>query len=260
IPILSSESTVTSNANIPAALESVDTQLSTILQSMPFVTLQAFTQTIGFPTHISLDVPHSMIHFNLFNFPSALFLAVMNAGLITKLVDLLKNSSVEVCKAALDTLHHCLIVDINKLLLASEITLFKSLAARNIMDASVCQEGVTEAIQQGVIPAIVEMLADNELEVRVCSAGAIMMLGVNTEGKHAAVKAGAVESLLNMLRDDYNEGRLYCVKALTVLGESPTARETLLGEMELFERLRFDPIPAVRRAVKIAIGVITWKP
>uniref|UniRef100_UPI00358F50BE radial spoke head 14 homolog n=1 Tax=Myxine glutinosa TaxID=7769 RepID=UPI00358F50BE len=118
--------------------------------------------------------------------------AIMNAGLIAKLVDLMKHSSAKVCKEALDTLHYCLIVDIKKPLLASEITLFKSLfahedhvvrakAARNIMDASVCQEGVTEAIQQGIVPALVEMLADIELEVRACSAGAIMMLGVNIE-------------------------------------------------------------------------------
>uniref|UniRef100_UPI00358FCA9F radial spoke head 14 homolog n=1 Tax=Myxine glutinosa TaxID=7769 RepID=UPI00358FCA9F len=197
--------------------------------------------------------------------------AIMNAGLIAKLVDLMKHSSAKVCKEALDTLHYCLTVDIKKPLLASEITLFKSLfahedhvvrakAARNIMDASVCQEGVTEAIQQGIVPALVEMLADIELEVRACSAGAIMMLGVNIEGKLALVKAGAVESLLKMLRDDYQEGRLHCVKALTVLGECPKARETLLGEIELLERLRFDQIPAVRHAVKVAIGVITWKP
>ncbi|GCC47147.1 hypothetical protein chiPu_0031384 [Chiloscyllium punctatum] len=79
-------------------------------------------------------------------------------------------------------------------------------------------------------------------------------------GKYEALKANVIPSLLLLVNDPVNKVRLNVMKAIATVSETPEGRKILLDHVELLQGKLKDPSEAVRRAVKITIDVITWKP
>ncbi|XP_043572029.1 radial spoke head 14 homolog [Chiloscyllium plagiosum] len=197
--------------------------------------------------------------------------AIVYAGLIPDLIMKLRTELDEIQELILKTLHFCLLVDTKHALHAEGISVLKtklkhssalirSLAAQALIDISVPLEGKNKVCEEKVIPILVELLSDPESEVRASAAGALMFATITTQGKYEALKANVIPSLLLLVNDPVNKVRLNVMKAIATVSETPEGRKILLDHVELLQDKLKDPSEAVRRAVKIAIDVITWKP
>ncbi|XP_067911604.1 radial spoke head 14 homolog [Heterodontus francisci] len=198
-------------------------------------------------------------------------MAVVYAGLIPALIMKLRTELDEIQELILKTLHFCLLVDTKQALDAEGISVLKtklshssaiirSLAAQDLMHISLPLEGKNKVCEEEVIPDLVELLSDPEAEVRAAAAGALMFATITTQGKYKALNADIIPSLLILVNDPVNKVRLNVIKAITTVSETPEGREILLDHVTLLQGKMHDPSEAVRKAVKIAIDVITWKP
>ncbi|PVD33684.1 hypothetical protein C0Q70_04942 [Pomacea canaliculata] len=189
---------------------------------------------------------------------------IVEANLVPILVKKLKTEVDELKEIILDTMHFCLLVNTQYALDAGAMEIFTSLlthrlptirakAAGDIMHLSAPLDGKNKAVECNTVPALIDLLRDPSADVRANAAGAIMMITITTKGKYTAINAGAIEPLVSLVDDDKSE-------ALTCLSEAPEGRKTLLNQVELIQARTLDPIPAVCKAAKRAVEVITWKP
>ncbi|XP_078082967.1 radial spoke head 14 homolog [Mustelus asterias] len=197
--------------------------------------------------------------------------AIVYAGLIPDLIRKLRTELDEIQELILKTLHFCLLVDTKQALDANGISVLKTklthsspiirtLAAQDLMDISVPLEGKNKVCNEEVIPILVELLNDSEPEVRAAAAGALMFATITTQGKYAALKADIIPSLLVLVNDPMTKVRLNVIKAITTVSESPEGRKLLLEHVPFLQEKLQDPSEAVRKAVRIAIDIITWMP
>nr|XP_056715126.1 radial spoke head 14 homolog [Euleptes europaea] len=196
---------------------------------------------------------------------------IVESNLIPSLVLKLKTENEEIQILLLETLTGCLRVEAFEALATGAVGILKEMlnhasveirsrAAEALMTISVPLEGKNMVFQEDVFPDLVSLLLDDDAEVRANAAGALMNAAVTTQGKYAAINAAAIETLLPLIHDEKGKVRLYSIKALTMLSEAPEGRKLLLCHVEDFEERKKDPSEAVRRAAKIAVEVITWKP
>ncbi|XP_072911781.1 radial spoke head 14 homolog [Hemitrygon akajei] len=197
--------------------------------------------------------------------------SIVDAGLVPLLIMKLHTELDEIQELILQTLHFCLRIDTKQALDAGGVTVLKSklthvsdairsLAAQVLMDISAPLEGKNKVCEEEVIPILVELLSDQNGKVRATAAGALMFATITTQGKYKALEADIIPPLLILLNDPVSMVRLNVIKTITTMSETPEGRKILLDHLPLFERMAQDPSEAIRRAVKIAIDVITWKP
>ncbi|KAM4708668.1 radial spoke head 14 homolog [Discoglossus pictus] len=197
--------------------------------------------------------------------------ALVDAELVTPLVQKLETELEEIQELILDTLHFTLQADASQALSAGAVTNLKEKlshpsvgirrrAAGALMEICVPLAGKDRVCQENVVPLLVQLLEDSDADVRANAAGALMNLTITTQGKYAALKSGTIPKLLNLVMDDCTRVRLNCLKALTTLSEAPEGRKRLLENVSLIQRCLEDPNEAVRRAATIAVRVIQWIP
>lgn len=152
--------------------------------------------------------------------------------------------------------------------------------------ASVPLEGKESVCKAEVVPIFVQLLEDEDAEVRANAAGALMFTTITTQGKasvqwwydnsaqfpsmfslvlfsvgkYAALHSGAIPKLLALVKDNHSKVRLNCIKALTTLSETPEGRKVLLPDVNLIQECLSDSSEVVSRAAAIAEQVIQWKP
>ncbi|XP_007906917.1 radial spoke head 14 homolog [Callorhinchus milii] len=196
---------------------------------------------------------------------------IVDAGLIPPLIEKLRTELDEIQELILQTLHFCLLINTEEALGADAVVVLKekldhrsvsirSKATRAIMDISVPLEGKNKVCEEKVIPLLVKLLKDRETEVRAKAAGALMFAAITTQGKYAALEADVIKPLLVLVNDESSEVRLNAIKTITTVSEAPEGRKVLLDHVDWIEDRSEDPSEAVRKAVKIAIDIITWKP
>lgn len=196
---------------------------------------------------------------------------IVEAKLVKKLVAKLPTELEEIQNIILDSLHFCMRIDTADALSSDGMETFYSLlghsstsvrskAARNIMDLSVPLMGKNRAVEVGCLPMLVKLLADESSSVRANAAGAIMTISITTKGKYTAIEAGALEPLVKLVDDESSETKVNALKALTCLSEAPEGRQTLQKHLDKITRYTEDRIPAIAKAAKIAVSIISWRP
>ncbi|KFW05187.1 Rhabdoid tumor deletion region protein 1, partial [Eurypyga helias] len=196
---------------------------------------------------------------------------ILHAGLIPSLVLKLKTESDEIQDLILDTLSNCLRVEASEALATGAIAVLKeklthsSVAIRSKAAWVLLEIGITifspqDSSRGKVIPVLVRLLEDADPEVQASATGALMFAAVKPQGRFAALGAAAIPPLLKLVAEETSKARLSAIKTLTMLAELPEGRKTLLEHTATFQQCLKDPCEAVKRAAKIAISVITWKP
>ncbi|NXE72132.1 RSP14 protein, partial [Cochlearius cochlearius] len=196
---------------------------------------------------------------------------ILHADLIPPLVFKLKTESDEIQELILDTLSNCLRLEASEALATGAITILKekltqssvamrSKAARVLLEIGTHPEGKSVVCEEEVIPVLVSLLEDADPEVQASATGALMFATVKPQGRFSALGAEAIPPLLKLVAEETSKARLSAIKTLTMLAELPEGRKTLLDHTDTFQQCLNDPCEAVRRAAKIAISVIQWKP
>ncbi|XP_069651257.1 radial spoke head 14 homolog [Haliaeetus albicilla] len=195
---------------------------------------------------------------------------ILHAGLIPLLVFKLKTELDEIQELILDTLSNCLRVEASEALATGAITILKeklkhsSAAIRSktawvLLEIGTHPEGKSMVCEE-VIPVLVSLLEDTDPEVQASATGALMFATIKPQGRFSALGAEAIPPLLKLVAEETSKARLSAIKTLTMLAELPEGRKTLLDHTDTFQQCLNDPCEAVKRAAKIAISVIKWKP
>ncbi|KAM6377868.1 radial spoke head 14 homolog [Pluvialis apricaria] len=195
---------------------------------------------------------------------------ILHAGLIPLLVFKLKTESDEIQELILDTLSNCLRVEASEALATGAVTTLKEKlthssvaikkkAACALLEICTHPEGKSMVCEE-VIAVLVSLLEDTDPEVQASATGALMFATVKPQGRFSALGAEAIPPLLKLVAEETSKARLSAIKTLTMLAELPEGRKTLLGHTDTFQQCLNDPCEAVKRAAKIAISVIKWKP
>ncbi|KAM6241578.1 radial spoke head 14 homolog [Spheniscus humboldti] len=195
---------------------------------------------------------------------------ILHAGLIPLLVFKLKTELDGIQELILDTLSNCLRVEASEALATGAITILKeklthssvairSKAAWVLLEIGTHPEGKSVVCEE-VIPVLVSLLEDTDPEVQASATGALMFATVKPQGRFSALGAEAIPPLLKLAAEETSKARLSAIKTLTMLAELPEGRKTLLEHTDTFQQCLNDPCEAVKRAAKIAISVIKWKP
>ncbi|NXL59307.1 RSP14 protein, partial [Chordeiles acutipennis] len=195
---------------------------------------------------------------------------ILHAGLIPLLVLKLKTELDGIQELILDTLSHCLHLEASEALATGAITVLKeklthsaaairSKAARVLLEIGTHPEGKIVVCEE-VIPVLVTLLEDTDPEAQASATAALMFATVKPQGRFSALGAEAIPPLLKLVAEETSKARLSAIKTLTMLAELPEGRKTLLDHTDTFQQCLNDPCEAVKRAAKIAISVIKWKP
>ncbi|XP_076587454.1 radial spoke head 14 homolog [Chaetodon auriga] len=148
-------------------------------------------------------------------------------------------------------------------------------AAAAMMALSVCEDGKRRVCEEAVLPVLVGLLQDEDIEVQVNAAGVIMYAVIISSGKQQCLDLGVVPVLLHLVskkeeeeEQDEERGRrrkalvMYSLRALTALAEAPNGRRLLLEQLPLLV-MRSEAAEEdqdIRRAAQTAVRVVTWTP
>ncbi|XP_074527033.1 radial spoke head 14 homolog [Halichoeres trimaculatus] len=150
-------------------------------------------------------------------------------------------------------------------------------AAAAMMALSVSAEGKQQVCkEEAVLPVLVELLQDGDVEVQANAAGVIMYSVIITTGKRKCLDLDVVPVLLHLVssreeqEEEEDEERrrrrkalvLYSLRALTSLAEAPDGRSLLLEQLPLLERRSGgeEEDRDIRGAAQAAVRVVTWTP
>ncbi|KAM9360151.1 radial spoke head 14 homolog [Symphorus nematophorus] len=149
-------------------------------------------------------------------------------------------------------------------------------AAAAMMALSVCEDGMRRVCEEGVLPLLVALLQDEDVEVQANAAGVIMYAVVITTGKRLCLDLDVVPVLLDLVskkeeeaeeRDQERRRRrkalvMNSLRALTALAEAPDGRRLLLEQLPLLEARSgaAEEDKDIRRAAQTTIRVVTWLP
>ncbi|KAM4576376.1 radial spoke head 14 homolog [Odontesthes bonariensis] len=141
-------------------------------------------------------------------------------------------------------------------------------AAAAMMALSVPLDGKQQLCEQRVLPVLVALLQDEDVEVQANAAGVIMNTAIITTGKLQCLDLKVIPVLLELLsemQEEEQRGRkalvLYSLRALTAVAEAPEGRRLLLEQLPLLvRRSEAEQDPDIRRAAQTAIKVVTWTP
>ncbi|XP_060894836.1 radial spoke head 14 homolog [Labrus mixtus] len=149
-------------------------------------------------------------------------------------------------------------------------------AAAAMMALSVSGDGKQQVCEEVVLPVLVDLLRDQEVEVQANAAGVIMYTAIITTGKQQCLDLGVIPILLDLVskkkeeeeeKDEEKKRRrkaviMYSLRALTSLAEIPKGRCLLLEQLPLLvERSEAaEEDQDIRRAAQSAVRVVTWAP
>ncbi|XP_068594925.1 radial spoke head 14 homolog [Brachionichthys hirsutus] len=148
-------------------------------------------------------------------------------------------------------------------------------AAAAMMAISICEDGKRQVCAEAVLPVLVALLQDEDIEVQVNAAGGIMYTVTTTPGKQQCLDLDIIPILLDLVSKEKEEEEesvekkrrrkartVYCLRALTALAEAPNGRRALLKQLPILaartEAAEEDQ--DIRRAAQTAVQVITWTP
>ncbi|TKS82862.1 Radial spoke head 14 -like protein [Collichthys lucidus] len=127
-----------------------------------------------------------------------------------------------------------------------------------------------QVCEQNLLPVLVDLLQDEDLEDQVNAVGVIMFTVTITTGKQQCLDLDVLPVLLDFVRkkkeeeEEQDEERrrrrkalfLYSLRALTALAKAPGSRHLLVLEA----RTESEEDQDIRRSAQSAIHVITWTP
>uniref|UniRef100_A0A3Q3MWW7 Radial spoke head 14 homolog n=1 Tax=Mastacembelus armatus TaxID=205130 RepID=A0A3Q3MWW7_9TELE len=133
---------------------------------------------------------------------------------------------------------------------------------------SVPEDGKQQVCEGAVLPVLVGLLQDEDLEVQANAAGVIMYTVMITAGKQQCLDLGIISVLLDLVKRNEEEEKekkaliMYSLRALTALAEAPDGRRLLLEQLPLLVKRSEagERDPDIRRAAQTAVRVITWTP
>ncbi|XP_054467581.1 radial spoke head 14 homolog [Anoplopoma fimbria] len=146
-------------------------------------------------------------------------------------------------------------------------------AASALMALSVCEDGKHQVCEEALLPVLVELLQDGDVEVQANAAGVIMYTVIITAGKQRCLDLNVIPVLLHLVSQDKEEEEeerkrrrkalvMYSLRALTALAEAPVGRRLLLEQLPLLVKRSeaAEQDQDIRRAAKTAVRVVTWTP
>uniref|UniRef100_A0A663MAC3 Radial spoke head 14 homolog n=1 Tax=Athene cunicularia TaxID=194338 RepID=A0A663MAC3_ATHCN len=213
--------------------------------------ISALTELLDDPVDICRKNTHQIFEMMAKLYEGAV--DILRAGLIPLLVFKLETEPDEIQELILDTLSNSLRVEASEALATGAVIILKEKNLSIILKGKgvLCEE---------VTPALVSLLEDSDPQVQASAAGALMFATVKPQGRFSALAAEAIPPLLKLVAEETIKARLSAIKTLTMLAELPEGRKTLLDHIDTFQQCLNDPCEAVKRAAKIAISVIKWKP
>nr|XP_015815825.2 radial spoke head 14 homolog [Nothobranchius furzeri] len=137
-----------------------------------------------------------------------------------------------------------------------------------LLELSVPEDGKRQVCDQQLLPVLVSLLQDEDVELQTNAAGVIMNVVILTSGKHLILGLKVLPILLELLSQEEEEeerrGRkaliLYCLQTLASLAEAPSGRRVLLEQLPLLERRSRDQDQDIQRVAQTTIRVVTWTP
>ncbi|XP_049906241.1 radial spoke head 14 homolog [Epinephelus moara] len=147
-------------------------------------------------------------------------------------------------------------------------------AAAAMMALSVCDDGKRQVCEEAVLPVVVNLLQDDDVEVQANAAGVIMYTIIIITGKQRCLDLNVVPVLLHLVSNSEEEEEdkerrkrrkalvMYSLRALTALAEAPDGRSLLLEQLPLLVRRSeaAEEDQDIRRAAQTAVRVVTWTP
>ncbi|XP_070761199.1 radial spoke head 14 homolog [Enoplosus armatus] len=150
-------------------------------------------------------------------------------------------------------------------------------AAAVLMDLSVCEDGRRQVCEEAILPVLVGLLQDDDIEVQTNAAGVIMYTVIITTGKQQCLDLDVVPVLLDLVSEKKEEEEetdkerrrrrrkaliMYSLRALTALAEAPDGRRLLLEQLPLLVRRSeaAEQDQDIRRTAQTAVSVVTWTP
>uniref|UniRef100_A0A3B4WR37 Radial spoke head 14 homolog n=1 Tax=Seriola lalandi dorsalis TaxID=1841481 RepID=A0A3B4WR37_SERLL len=131
-------------------------------------------------------------------------------------------------------------------------------AAAAMMALSIPEDGKRQVCKEAVLPVLVGLLQDEDMEVQANAAGVIMYTVIITTGKQQCLDLDVVPVLLALVKALI----LYSLRTLTSLAEAPDGRRLLLEQLPLLLRRSeaAEEDRDIRRAAQTAVRVVTWTP
>ncbi|KAK2838210.1 hypothetical protein Q5P01_015422 [Channa striata] len=125
-------------------------------------------------------------------------------------------------------------------------------AAAAMMALSVPEEGKLQVCDESLLPVLIDLLQDKDVEIQANAAGVIMYTVITTKGKQQCLDLDIVPILLDLVTKREDEGAdrkaliMYSLRALTSLAEDPKGRSLLLPKLPLLETTSCSEPPNVR--------------
>ncbi|XP_031164723.1 radial spoke head 14 homolog isoform X2 [Sander lucioperca] len=146
-------------------------------------------------------------------------------------------------------------------------------AAAVMMALSVCEDGKLKVCEESLLPVLVDLLHDEDIEVQANAAGVIMYTVIITTGKQQCLDLDVIPILLELVskKEEEEEEKerksrkalvMYSLRALTALAEAPDGRRLLLEQLPLLLRRSeaAEEDHDIRRDAQTAVRVINWRP
>ncbi|CAB1428839.1 unnamed protein product [Pleuronectes platessa] len=148
-------------------------------------------------------------------------------------------------------------------------------AAAAMMALSVPEDGKRQVCEKAVLPVVVGLLQEEDVEIQANAAGVIMYTVIITAGKQQCLDLDVVPVLLRLLsnqrREEDEEAQrrrrrkalvVYTLRALTSLAEAPDGRRLLLEQLPLLERQSeaTEEDQDIQRAAQTLVRAVTWTP
>ncbi|KAJ4923133.1 hypothetical protein JOQ06_021376 [Pogonophryne albipinna] len=195
-------------------------------------------------------------------------LTLMPAGaealltLVPKLLLKLREEEEDVQVLLLFTLSSCSFLDPRPALASDGVSLLlhklsdsstdiRREAMAALMALSVCEDGMRKVCEEEVLPVLVDLLRDEDVECLDLDVIPILLSLVSQDGEEEKDKERKKKALV-----------MYSLRALTALAETPQGRCLLLEQLPLLERRSeaAEEDQDIRRNAQNAVRVITWTP
>ncbi|CAF0914935.1 unnamed protein product [Adineta steineri] len=177
----------------------------------------------------------------------------------------------EIKELILNTIHFCLMVDVEQALAADAMSTLtsllghpsdkiKTLVALTIFHLSVSLKGKERAVEIGTVDRLVALLDSDDKTLKSKTALALSVICIITPGKYCTIKAGAIPKLVALLNNESTELIVNALKAITCIAEAPEGRKQLLESVDQIDQYVDHRLPNIAKHAQIAAKVIKWKP
>ncbi|XP_027024062.1 radial spoke head 14 homolog [Tachysurus fulvidraco] len=231
--------------------------------------LRPLSELLDEPDDVCRENVHRVLKL-MSEFPAAVVFMV-SLGLIPRLVMKVPVERENIRELVLSTLSFCMRLDALPALASDVVIILKEqlyhpsthirrAASSAMMAISVTAEGKVRLCEEKVVPMLVKLLSDDDLEVQANAAGALMYTTVITQGKYQALEAGALPPLLCLVNNEDVASCAYALRALTCLAQAPSGRAQLIHHLPQLEARLCHPASIIQSAAATAMQVISWTP